>query len=104
MEFFLQAIGLAGGVLVLTAYFPQIAKLLRVRKSTGMSLTTWAIWLLGALLFFVYAVSTGDPVFITIDFLELTAILIVLLLAWRYRDQKRSTLRKEKVSSRTFRR
>lgn len=100
MDIFLSAIGLIGGLLVLSAYIPQIAKLVRVRSSKGISVTSWVIWLFGSILFLIYTIYTEDPVFIIIEFLDFSFIAVVLTLAWYYRkpaSRRRAQRKSRKV-------
>ena len=87
-EQILPSLGLAGTLIFVSAYLPQIIHLVKVKDSTGISIMSWSIWLFGALLLFVYAVSIGDIVFLSLTILEIIALATVILLALKYKNKK----------------
>jgi len=80
-----QFLGLFGGFICLTAYLPQIIRLLKIKDSTGISIWSWWIWFLGTLMILSYAISIRDYVFITLETLFAFFILIIISLAYLYR-------------------
>lgn len=85
MATILQSFGLIGTIIFVSAYLPQIAHLLRVKNSAGISITSWIIWSAGALMLLTYAIYQRDIIFILLTSLELIALLTVVILAVRYR-------------------
>jgi len=81
----IQALGLVGTIIFVSAYLPQIVHLLKVKDSTGISIVSWTIWFIGALLLLVYASYQKDLVFIFLTFLESLALLIVIILSVSYK-------------------
>jgi len=79
--------GLIGGLIIISGYLPQIIKLLKVKDSTGISIGAWLFFLIGNLLLLVYAVSTKDLVYITLESLSCTAILLIVLLSIKYKHK-----------------
>lgn len=86
-DFIFQNLGLIGTLIFVSAYFPQIKHLLKVKDSTGISVFSWIIWLVGALLLFVYAIHNQDMIFIALTSLEALALLTVIILALRYKKK-----------------
>lgn len=84
----MQNLGLIGAIIFVSAYLPQIIHLLKVKDSTGISIFSWAVWLIGALLLIVYAVSQRDIVFMALTILESSALLAVIILSIYYRRNK----------------
>lgn len=83
----LKNLGLIGSIIFASAYIPQIIHLVKVKDSTGISVTSWLIWLLGALLLFVYAIYLKDTVFLVLTTLETIALVSVIVLAIRYKKK-----------------
>jgi MtN3 and saliva related transmembrane protein len=81
----MQWVGLAGGLLVAFGFVPQIAKALRTRSTTDLSLWMLLTILSGGLLYTAYSLRVGDPVFITVNLLANANTFILLLLKLRYR-------------------
>ncbi len=75
-----QLLGLAGSILVIAAYLPQIWHLHKEKCTSGVSSTSWVIWLAATLLFLAYALSIGDTVFTALYVINLIAILSILIL------------------------
>ena len=81
----LSSLGLIGGLIIISGYFPQIAKLFKVKNSTGVSIAAWSAFLLGNLLLLIYAISTKNFVYITLESLSSSAILLIVILSIKYR-------------------
>ena len=45
-----ELLGFLGTAIITIAYFPQILELWKKKDSTGISITAWAVWLLGTLM------------------------------------------------------
>jgi len=77
--------GLIGDGLQVTAYIPQIRHLYKEKDSTGISITSWFMWLVGDLLLLAYATSILDPVFIvlTASYTFFTSWGIVLIIRFK---------------------
>lgn len=79
-------IGFIGTLLFVIAYCPQIIKLLKIKKAEGISIIAYLIWFLGGCLLLIYALTTKDPVFITLTSLETLFLLIINILTFKYRQ------------------
>ena len=82
-----QNLGFLGTLIFISAYFPQIKHLLRVKDSTGISIFSWIIWLVGALLLLIYAIHNRDLVFISLTAFETLALLFVIILVLKYQKK-----------------
>ncbi len=75
-----------GALLVITAYLPQITRIIKMRCAYGVSPQSWAIWLLAALLILPYALVLSDPIFIVLQTISITAIVTTLALTLKFSD------------------
>lgn len=80
-----QSLGLIASIIFVSAYVPQIIHLLKIKDSSGLNLTAWAIWLSGAIILVVYAIHQKDAVFIILTGLESIALLITIILSVHYK-------------------
>ncbi|HEU5249654.1 MAG TPA: PQ-loop repeat-containing protein [Thermoanaerobaculia bacterium] len=80
-----QVLGFLGAVTVAIGYLPQIRHLARERCSAGVSVVAWEIWLLSSFLVFSHAFEMLDLVFITLQTVQIAAIILIISLARRYR-------------------
>lgn len=85
MEFFLTNLGFIGSIIFNAAYIPQVIHLVNTKDSTGISITSWVVWLIGASFLLTYAIYLKDPVFILLTSLETLANIIVIYLALKYK-------------------
>lgn len=85
---FLELVGLAGGIVVVTAYLPQIIHLFKVKDSTGISFWAWLVWGIGNLLLLVYAISIRDRVYTILETLSTSSIIFILVLTQKYKRKK----------------
>ena len=83
----MSSLGLIGGLIIISGYFPQIVRLLKIKDSTGVSIAAWSVFLLGNLLLLIYAISTKDFVYITLEILSSSAILLIVILSLKYREK-----------------
>lgn len=80
-------LGFTGTALVVAAYLPQIAHLAKARCTAGVSVRAYAVWSASAVLLTVYAVTTGDRVFIALQTYQLAALTSIYLLSRRHAGQ-----------------
>ncbi len=83
----MQWLGLAGMGLVVLAYLPQIAHLVRARCTAGVSTWAYLVWTASAALLLTYAIAAKDPVFITLQAYQLVAVSTIYLLSRRHKGQ-----------------
>jgi lipid-A-disaccharide synthase-like uncharacterized protein len=80
-----EALGVAGIVISMLAYVPQVIHLGRQHCAAGISRRAWAMWLLSSLLVGTLAVHRGDVVFMLLQLSTLMSAAVILTLAQRYR-------------------
>ena len=79
----MQIIGWLGTTLVIIAYFPQIRHLYVEKCAWGISILTWALWLVAGLLLLTYAWLRSDALFTAVQVVNIVAIAATILLAVR---------------------
>ena len=87
MENLLSVIGYIGTGLVIGAYAPQIWHLWTEQCSAGISERAYALWVLSSALFLAHSISIGDVVFMITQLVNIVALVMILVLARRYRNQ-----------------
>jgi lipid-A-disaccharide synthase-like uncharacterized protein len=80
-----ELLGLAGIVLSMLAYLPQVVHLAREHCSAGVSRRAWTMWLVSSVLIGMLALHRRDVVFILLQLSSLTSAAVILFLARRYR-------------------
>ncbi len=88
LKIILPSLGLLGGIIGLFAYWPQISKLIKVRRSDQLSILTWAAWVFANLLLLVYAISIKDFVYIILESLHTFFLLLIFILIIVYKKDK----------------
>lgn len=83
----IQWVGFTGMGLVVLAYLPQIAHLVRARCTSGVSLWAYLMWTVSAAILLVYAITTRDPVYISLQAYQLVALSTIYLLSRRHQGQ-----------------
>lgn len=81
----LAAGAVIGGFAATAAYVPQIIHLIKVKDSSGLSLSAWAIWLISNLLLLAYGISINNHPIIITQVLCSSSNLITLILALKYK-------------------
>jgi lipid-A-disaccharide synthase-like uncharacterized protein len=76
-----ETLGVAGIVISMLAYVPQVVHLGRQHCSAGISRRAWAMWLVSSLLVGTLAVHRRDLVFILLQLSTLTSAAVIRL--WR---------------------
>ena len=79
----MEIIGWLGTALVIIAYFPQIRHLYVEKCAWGISILTWAIWLVAGLLLLAYAWLRSDALFTAVQIVNIIAIAATIVLAKR---------------------
>ena len=80
----LQILGIAGNALMVLGYFPQIRKIIVTRKAEDISLLTWIGYLTGDLCLLLYALFTGDWVFVSLFCMFTVGNLTLISLTIKY--------------------
>ena len=87
MEIILKNLGIIGSLIFTSAYIPQVVHLIKVKDSTGISIASWIIWLVGAILLLIYAIHLRDVVFLILTILESIFLSIIIGLAVMYKKK-----------------
>ena len=80
-----ELIGVAGIVISVLAYLPQVVHLARQHCSAGVSGRAWAMWLASSLMIGILALHHHDPVFILLQLSTLVSATVIVVLVHRYR-------------------
>jgi lipid-A-disaccharide synthase-like uncharacterized protein len=80
-----ELIGLAGIVISVLAYLPQVVHLARQHCSAGVSGRAWSMWLASSVMVGALAVHRHDPVFILLQVSTLVSATTIVFLVHRYR-------------------
>ncbi len=79
----MEALGWAGTLLVVVAYYPQIHHLYVERCAWGISRLTWLIWLAASALLLIYCVLRREVMLSVVQAVNIAAIVTTLLLVRR---------------------
>jgi MtN3 and saliva related transmembrane protein len=84
-----NAIGTAAGLFSMASFTPQLIKIARQKRAEGVSLRTYALSVVGFLLWIAYGVLLGSwPVAVS-NVVNLALVAAILALRWRYGEQPR---------------
>jgi uncharacterized protein with PQ loop repeat len=83
-----QNIGFIGALISISAYFPQIIHLIKVKNSTGVNPVSLFIWLFGNLMVLVYSFYINDIVFIILAILEGALLITTIFLSIKYKNKQ----------------
>ncbi len=78
-------VGIVGTALIMLAFVPQIALLLRTRRAGGLSVKSNALNATSSGVLFMYALLRGDIIFIAVMGFQLVAATLILALNVLYR-------------------
>ena len=79
-------VGMIGTALIMAAFVPQIALLLRTRRAGALSVKSNALNMTASVSLFAYAVLRDDMIFVVTMGFQLAAAIVILVLNIRYRD------------------
>ena len=88
MKYIIEVGALIGGSISILAYWPQIRHLIKVKNSTGISLSAWYAWSLSNLVLLAYAIYIKDIVFTILEVLFVFLCLSIVVLTYKYRIKK----------------
>jgi hypothetical protein len=83
--------GTAGTSLVIGGYVPEIARLVRTRRSDGVSIASYLLWSAASGLLFVHAWHIRSPVFIVLTSFQALSCLLIAVLAYGFRQGRSAT-------------
>lgn len=74
-------------VITLISYIPQLIKSLRTKKTDDLPIGSWILWVVGAIVWEIYAIVDGGIALFISQTLELLFISSTLILAVLYRKK-----------------
>ena len=78
-------IGAIGTGNIIAGYFPEIARLVRTRRSDGVSISSYLLWSAASVLLLVHAWGMRSTVFIVLTTFQALSCLLIAVLASRFR-------------------
>ncbi len=81
-------VGIVGTVLVMLAFVPQIALLLRTRRAGALSVKSSALNTTASGVLFTYAMLRSDLIFIVVTGYQLAAAILIVVLNILYRGDR----------------
>ena len=78
-------VGIVGSALIMLAFVPQIALLLRTRRAGALSVKSNALNTTASGVLFLYALLRGDLIFIAVMGFQLAAAIVIVVLNILYR-------------------
>jgi MtN3 and saliva related transmembrane protein len=80
--------GAMGVGIVVIAYVPQIARIVRTRRAAGVSIPTYLLWAAGSALLLVHAMGMGSAVFTVLTIFQIVACLVIIALTLSFREPR----------------
>ena len=77
--------GAIGTGIIIGGYFLQIARLVRTRRSEGVSILSYLLWSTASGLLFVHAMGMRSTVFIVLTTFQVLSCLLIAVFASRFR-------------------
>ena len=77
-------VGIVGTALIMLAFVPQIALLLRTRRAGALSVKSNALNATASGVLFGYALLRGDLIFVVVTGFQLAASIVIIVLNIRY--------------------
>jgi MtN3 and saliva related transmembrane protein len=85
MALFYQLTGFIGSCIVICAYVPQIAHLIKEHCAAGISRYAYILWFIASALLLVHAVMIRDTIFIVLQSINFVSTGIILFFAEKYK-------------------
>jgi len=79
-----EIVGIIGNILLVVAYIPQIAKILKTKKAEDISIWMWINYFLGDVLLLIYSIGTGDTIFTMLFSFFTVGNFALLALTYKY--------------------
>ena len=73
-------VGIVGTALIMLAFVPQIALLLRTRRAGALSVKSNVLNTTASGVLFAYGLLRGDPIFIAVTGFQLAAAIVIVVL------------------------
>lgn len=87
LKIILASLGLIGGIIGLSGFYPQAVKIFKIKKSSQFSVLGWSIWVVSGIFLLIYALSIKDPVYITLEILNTLSLLFIFILILVFRKK-----------------
>jgi uncharacterized protein with PQ loop repeat len=81
----IESLSLVGGMIGIAGYLPQVTKLLKEKKSLGVSSLAWYAFLLSNIILLYYAIYIKDIVFTTLQTLSVIFCITIIILVYKYK-------------------
>ena len=88
----LQIMVTAATLVAISAGFPQLLKLIRLKSSVEFNLGTWVMWVLAQVIFVSYAASIGDKLLIVVNSCWMIFYGLMVVMIIRYRPKRQPLL------------
>lgn len=85
----MNSCGYATAILNMISYLPQIIKILKTRHADDVSVSSWVLWVLSAVIWMIYAVLDGGIGILIAQFFELVLTTAVFVLTLKYKDSRK---------------
>lgn len=77
-------LGVIGNILLVTAYLPQISKIIKHKHADDLSLLMWVNYLIGDFLLLVYAIYQNDAIVASLFTIMTIGNVTILFLTFKY--------------------
>jgi len=84
----IQIIYLISSAIGIIAMIPQLRRLLAMKQSDGLSLTTWGTWACCQMVSFAYATSIGAKAYMLVGAIWITFYWTMVILIIKYRKRR----------------
>lgn len=95
-EQILTIIGVAGNVLLVASYLPQIFKILKTKHANDLSIIMWISYLFGDGLLLTYAIFKNEAIVASLFTIMTIGNIIILILTLKYGHVKKLEFGKKK--------
>ena len=82
-----EIIGFIGTLIIIVAYFPQVRHIVKEHCAGGVSVRAWMLWLVATVLVLIHAINTGDNVFMFLQWVNLIAITVIIVMIKLYKGK-----------------
>ncbi len=82
----LDIIGIIANLLLVSAYYPQLAKIIKTKSAGDISLKMWIMTAMGDILLLAYAIIKNEIIFIILFTVFCVENIALLLLTHKYKD------------------
>jgi uncharacterized protein with PQ loop repeat len=97
-------LGIIGNILLVTAYLPQISKIIKHKHADDLSLLMWINYLIGDFLLLVYAIYQNDAIVASLFTIMTIGNISILFLTFKYGHinmKKKAAKEKEDTKKKT---